>query len=180
MTCLDTKRSILDDNGFGGLEVASLAKTHKIGIGHRFAMTDGTILRGDHSTGVENIRINKIQFAKERGLTTTCNQDANEALLPYFTKHIGSAWHRFCLAHLHEGLRLLLVNHLNLPRLGMTSALFNEEVIDDLLSGRTFAEIEEGAIAGEAIVFAHDLIPCFRMFWHAVEEHAVHIEKKCF
>ena len=62
----------------------------------------------------------------------------------------------------------------------MTSALLNEEVIDDLLTCCTFAEIEEGAIAGEAIVFAHDLIPCFRMFWHAVEEHAVHIEKKCF
>ena len=65
MACLDTERSILDDDGFGGIKVACLTQAHKIGIRHSFAMTDGTILRGDHSTGVEDIRINKIQLAKE-------------------------------------------------------------------------------------------------------------------
>ncbi len=68
MTSLDTERSILDNDGFGGIEVACLTQAHEIGIGHGFAMTNGTILRGDHSSGIEDVRINKIQFAEERGL----------------------------------------------------------------------------------------------------------------
>lgn len=178
VACLYAQGSILDDDGLFGHEIAGFLQSHQVGIGMGLAVSDGAVFARDNAVPTEDAGIGDVELLNERGLAAAGDENALEAMFAYDTQHVGCTRHGFGGAHLDEGLALLAIDMLYLPLSGVTTALLHEEIVDYLLARGTLDHIKESTVTSEPIVLAHDLIPCFGMMWHGVEENSIHVEEE--